>query len=140
VLRLGSVYGVGWEDVIRMDSIVNILTQKAIYEHSITILGGSQWKALISVRDVAGFLHEAILRSITGLYNLSARNYMLNEIGWHVANCIPGTQVIRGLEPPADRNYRIDNGKRLAAFRYDAKYSINEEIFRLKDLFQSIKK
>jgi nucleoside-diphosphate-sugar epimerase len=136
IFRLGSVYGLGMDGRFRLDSIVNILTMKAVTEGRFTILGGSQWKALISVRDVACYLEEAICR-ITGTYNIFSRNYTLSEIGEHIVKCLPGTEITYGDMPVNDRNYQLDGSKKLADFKFDSKYGIDEEILRLAEYFKN---
>ena len=136
IFRLASVYGVGFSDTMRMDSIVNFLVKTAIYEGRITILGGQQWKSLISVKDVRGFLQEAIQREIRGLFNISNKNYTVRRIGREIVECIPDTKIIFKPALPNDRNYRVDNCKRESEFYYIPEHSLIKEIYELADFFK----
>ncbi len=136
IFRLGSVYGVGNLSEVRVDSIVNMFVRDAIYKGAIKIMGGSQWKSLISITDVVGFLADAIGTNIRGLYNISDRNYTVRHIAQKVRSCLPRTEVI--MLPPLenDRNYRIDNRKMLSDFNYYVKENIVGEIFKLATYFR----
>jgi nucleoside-diphosphate-sugar epimerase len=60
VFRLGTVFGVGdSHSRIRADLVVNTLTIKAFTEKKITVNGGEQWRPIISVEVIAGFVAEA---------------------------------------------------------------------------------
>jgi nucleoside-diphosphate-sugar epimerase len=135
VFRLGSVYGVGDPGRIRMDSIVNFLVKKAVEEGSFTIFGAKQSKCIISVKDVAGFIHEAIEKKIQGLFNIATENYRLQDIASEILKYIPArVEFLEAL--PNDRNYKVYFKKRRDFFQYGRVTTLGSEILELINLFK----
>jgi nucleoside-diphosphate-sugar epimerase len=138
VFRLGSVYGVGYTDTVRMEGIVNFLVKQAIYSFNgeITIMGGSQWKSLISVYDVVHLLEEAIRENRRGLFNITDKSYTVKNIGKEIIKCFPGTKIKYVAALPNDRNYRINNSKMFANFKYWPESTLHDEIIKLAKYFK----
>jgi nucleoside-diphosphate-sugar epimerase len=136
IFRLGSVYGISTENYIRMDSIVNLLVRNAVSDGSFKLFGRDQWKCIISVADVAGFIHEAILMDIRGLFNIAVQNVKLKDIS---------DEILKQLECrvdymdalPNDRNYRVSFEKRRFGFDYECEYPLDMEIKKLIEFFKS---
>jgi nucleoside-diphosphate-sugar epimerase len=135
VFRLGSVYGVGRSDRIRMNSIVNFLTVEAILNHKFKIFGASQYKCIISVKDVAALIYEAIHREVLGLFNIASENYTLQGIANKIIGEIPDVEVEYLPALPNDRNYRVGMVKRNIYFDYHCQYSIESEVRELIKLY-----
>ena len=94
IFRLGTVYGVGdTYSRIRLDLVVNVVTMKSIYDGVINIFGGEQWRPLICVKDIAGYLEESIRRGIKGTYILSQENVTMRELGQRIVNLLPNTKI-----------------------------------------------
>lgn len=139
VFRLGTVFGLGdTYSRIRMDLVVNVLTMKAIKDGEITINGGEQWRPIIAVKDIAGYVTEACEKEYEGVYVLSLENVIIKELGERVASIIPGTKVnYTEISFQDARNYRVDNSKALEVFDYKPRVTVEEEVIRMIDMFKS---
>jgi nucleoside-diphosphate-sugar epimerase len=138
IFRLGTVFGLGdTYSRLRMDLVVNVLTMKAIKYGEITINGGEQWRPIISVKDIAGYVTEACEKEYDGVFILSKENVIIKELGERVANMIPNTKInYTEISFQDARNYKVDNAKSLEIFDYKAKVSVEEEVTRMIGMFK----
>jgi nucleoside-diphosphate-sugar epimerase len=138
IFRLGTVYGLGDTDSrIRLDLVVNVLTMRAIYEKKIQIFGGDQWRPLICVRDVAGYVEEAIRKDIRGTYILAEENYRMTALGDIVKQVIPEVDLqFVDISFEDARNYKVNRNKMLLAFEYRPQHLIRDEIKKMKKIFE----
>jgi nucleoside-diphosphate-sugar epimerase len=138
IFRLGTVFGLGdTYSRLRMDLVVNVLTMKAIKYGEITINGGEQWRPIISVKDIAGYVTEACEKEYDGVFVLSKENVIIKELGERVAHMIPNTKInYTEISFQDARNYKVDNTKSLEVFNYKAKVSVEEEVIRMVDMFK----
>jgi nucleoside-diphosphate-sugar epimerase len=116
IFRLGTVFGLGdTYSRIRMDLVVNVLTMKAVKEGVININGGEQWRPIIAVRDIAGYVTEACREKYNGIYVLAKENVIIRELGERVANMIPNTKInYTEISFQDARNYKVKNEKILS--------------------------
>lgn len=138
VFRLGTVFGLGdTYSRIRMDLVVNVLTMKAIKEGEITINGGEQWRPIIAVKDIAEYVTEACENKYNGIYILSKENVVIRELGERIVNLIPGTKInYTEISFQDARNYKVDSTKSLSTFKYKAKVTVEEEVYRMVKMFK----
>lgn len=138
IFRLGTVYGLADRfSRIRLDLVVNVLAMKAAYEKKIHIFGGEQWRPLICVRDIAGFILEAIRRDIRGTYILTEGNYTMKILGEMMKEVIPDIELqFTDISFEDARNYRVNNERSYYAFNYKPKYTIKEETKKLLKIFE----
>lgn len=138
IFRLGTVYGVGdMFSRIRLDLVVNVLTYNAIKNKSITVNGGEQWRPIISVKDIAGYIIEASERKTSGTFVLSYKNTTIKELGNLVIKQIPDTKLnITEISFQDARNYKVDNTKSVDYFNYKAQYSVESEINEMVKIFR----
>jgi nucleoside-diphosphate-sugar epimerase len=138
VFRLGTVFGLGdTYSRIRLDLVVNVLTMKAVKEGKIKINGGNQWRPIIAVKDIAGYITEACEKKINGVYVLSKENVIIRELGERVAKLIPNTTIEYSEISFQDaRNYQVDNSKSLRDFEYKPIVTVEEEVIRMIRLFE----
>lgn len=138
IFRLGTVFGLGdTYSRLRMDLVVNVLTMKAIKYGEITINGGEQWRPIIAVKDIAGYVTEACEKEHQGVFVLSKENVIIRELGERVASMIPNTKInYTEISFQDARNYKVDNTKSLEIFDYKAKVSVEEEVIRMIDMFK----
>ena len=138
IFRLGTVFGLGdTYSRLRMDLVVNVLTMKAIKYGEITINGGEQWRPIIAVKDIAGYVTEACEKEHQGVFVLSKENVIIRELGERVASMIPNTKInYTEISFQDARNYKVDNTKSLEVFDYKAKVSVEEEVIRMIDMFK----
>jgi len=130
IFRLGTVYGKGDDHSrIRFDLVVNVLTLKSVINQEIYINGGDQWRPIISVNDVAGYIAEGCNNYCSDIFILSRENVLLKDLGIKVAKCVPNTKLVFNEIPFQDfRNYKVDNSKSLNFFKYKPQYSVEHEV------------
>jgi nucleoside-diphosphate-sugar epimerase len=130
IFRLGTVYGKGDDHSrIRFDLVVNVLTLKSVINQEIYINGGDQWRPIISVNDVAGYIAEGCNNYCSDIFILSRENVLLKDLGIKVAKCVPNTKLVFNEIPFQDfRNYKVDNSKLLNFFKYKPQYSVEHEV------------
>ena len=138
VFRLGTVFGLGdTYSRLRMDLVVNVLTMKAVKDGEITINGGEQWRPIIAVKDIAGYVTEACREQYEGIYVLSLENVIIKELGEKISKLIPNTKVnYTEISFQDARNYRVDNSKSLKTFKYKPKVTVENEVTRMVTLFK----
>lgn len=138
IFRLGTVFGLGdTYSRIRMDLVVNVLTMKAVKDGTITINGGDQWRPIIAVKDIAGYVTEACKEKYQGIYVLAKENVIIRELGERVAKLIPNTKVnYTEISFQDARNYKVDNKKSLETFSYKPIVSVEDEVVRMITLFE----
>lgn len=138
IFRLGTVYGIGDRfSRIRLDLVVNVLTMKAVYDKKIQIFGGEQWRPLICVKDIAGYIEESIRNDIRGTYILSAGNYTMRQLGEIMRHLIPEIELVfTDVSFEDARNYKVDISKTLKTFEYTPQYKIDSEILKMKKIFE----
>jgi nucleoside-diphosphate-sugar epimerase len=138
IFRLGTVFGLGdTYSRLRMDLVVNVLTMKAVKDGEITINGGDQWRPIIAVKDIAGYVTEACREEYAGVYVLSLENVIIRELGEKVSKLIPNTKVnYTEISFQDARNYKVDNTKSLNTFKYKPKVTVEDEVLRMVILFE----
>ena len=137
IFRLGTVFGLGdTYSRLRMDLVVNVLTMKAVKDGEITINGGEQWRPIIAVKDIAGYITEACKEEYEGIYVLSKENVIIKELGERVVKMLPNTTInYMGISFQDARNYKVDNTKSLNTFKYKSKVTVEEEVIRMHKMF-----
>jgi len=138
VFRLGTVFGLGdTYSRLRMDLVVNVLTMKAVKTGSIIINGGEQWRPIIAVKDIAGYVTEACNEKYSGIYILSKENVIIKELGEKIGNLVPNTNVkYTEISFQDARNYKVDNSKALNTFKYKPIVTVEDEVLRMITLFK----
>ena len=138
VFRLGTVFGLGdTYSRLRMDLVVNVLTMKAVKDGEININGGDQWRPIIAVKDIAGYVTEACREEYEGIYVLSLENVIIRELGEKISNLIPNTKVnYTEISFQDARNYKVDNAKSLKTFKYKPTVTVEDEVARMVTLFK----
>ena len=148
VFRLGTLFGLGdTYSRIRLDLVVNILSKKAALGEDLTVFGGEQWRPLLHVKDVSTAIDHGIRNKISGVYNLSYKNFMIHEIASEIKEVIKECDVKRiDMKFEDLRNYRVKNYKILNTGwlpSYNIKNGIKEIVRvvkqeRIKDVDDSI--
>lgn len=138
VFRLGTVYGVGDHfSRIRADLVVNTLTIKAFAKGEITVNGGDQWRPIISVKDVSGYIEEACRKEIPGIFNLSFTNTKIKDLAAEIKSVFPEVKVnyIDAMFQD-ERNYKVSNSRSVLEFDYEPLTTVKEEVYNLAQLLR----
>lgn len=138
IFRLGTVYGMGdTYSRIRLDLVVNVLAMKAVYDKKINIFGGEQWRPLICVKDIAGYIEESIKRNIRGTYILSEGNYRMSTLGELMKDLFPEIELtLTDISFEDARNYRVMTKKTSSNFHYIPLHNIKTEVLKMKKIFE----
>jgi nucleoside-diphosphate-sugar epimerase len=136
--RLGTVYGLSdTYSRIRLDLVINVLAMKAVYEKKINIFGGEQWRPLICVKDIAGYIEESIRKNIRGTYIISEGNYTMKELGSIMKYLIPEIELqFTNISFEDARNYKVSTIKAAKTFKYTQQYYISTEVLKMKKIFE----
>lgn len=141
IFRLGTVYGLAdTYSRVRLDLVVNVLTMKAVYDKKINIFGGEQWRPLICVKDIAGYIEEAVDKEIRGTYILSEGNYTMKMLGEIIGNMPEFMDVqveFTDISFEDARNYMVNNNKSNRTFKYRPQYGMMDEIIKMYDIFMA---
>jgi nucleoside-diphosphate-sugar epimerase len=138
VFRLGTLFGLGDDHSrIRLDLVVNYLTLKALSEKKITVFGGNQWRPVIAVRDVAGYLAEAVATDFVGIFNVKYKNVKIIDLAKTIAALFPGV-IVKTTERKLEdlRNYRVNSEKVEKYFKFKPTTTIEEEVKRMTKVFK----
>lgn len=138
IFRLGTVYGLGdTYSRIRLDLVVNVLAMKAVFEKKIHIFGGEQWRPLICVKDISGFIEEAIRKNIRGTYILSEGNYTMRALGELMKSIFTDIELeLTDISFEDARNYRVTTKKAFMEFDYIPYHDIRTEVTKMKKIFE----
>jgi nucleoside-diphosphate-sugar epimerase len=110
---------------------------KAVKDGEININGGDQWRPIIAVKDIAGYVTEACREEYEGIYVLSLENVIIRELGEKISNLIPNTKVnYTEISFQDARNYKVDNAKSLKTFKYKPTVTVEDEVARMVTLFK----
>lgn len=141
IFRLGTVYGMGdTYSRIRLDLVVNVLTMKCVFDKKITIFGGEQWRPLICVKDIAGYIEESIRKNIRGTYILSEANYTMRSLGEFMSTIFTDVDVQYTNIPFEDmRNYKVINKRSESTFDYIPQHNIRTEVLKMKRIFEEMR-
>lgn len=122
LLRFGTVYGLSRR--MRFDLVVNLLTMHAVCRGSVSIFGGSQWRPLVHVEDIARALMLAMdepLPEGAPVLNVgdTLENYQLLDLKEELVARIPSVRVMVQPEVTDKRTYRVsfDRIERMWGFR-----------------------
>lgn len=132
IFRLGTLYGIGDQHSrLRFDLVVNYLTLRAMNKEKLTVFGGQQWRPILHVRDVSTALVYSIKNGIRGLFNLSEKNVVIQDLALEIAANIPGTLVeYAEIKFEDHRDYKVKNDKFLST-GWKPHYSLSDGITEL---------
>lgn len=125
----------GYSPRMRLDLSVNMLTIQALANGKITVLGGSQVRPNIHIKDmVAVYLYLLKMGDkIEGIYNAGFENISILDVAKKIIAHVPAEIVISESNDP--RSYRLCSTKLLAA-GFKQKYSVDDAIKELAEEFR----
>jgi len=142
ILRFGTIYGLSGRP--RFDLVLNLLTAKAIQDGELGIFGGTQWRPLVHVRDVAEaivLVLQASLDNVLGqIFNVGCndQNYQIGELGPIIQEMVPTARVV--VQPTEDnRNYRVQFDKIHKMLNFQPRYTIRDGITEIIEAFATHK-
>lgn len=135
--RLGTVFGVSDAySRLRMDLVVNYMTANALTKGKLSIFGGTQWRPLVHVRNVAEGVVNALESTATGVYNLATQNYQIKELGKEIAE-LTGCQIeyVKQLtEDARDYHVSVEKTKQAGLLKFEKVYTVADGVKQIMEL------
>ena len=139
ILRPATVCG--YSPRLRLDLIVNILTNHAVNNRSITVFGGEQMRPNIHIDDVTDLYVRSLKWSdleISGkIFNAGYENHTVREIAETVRGRIGDDVMISTVPTDDHRSYHISAEKIKTELGYTADKTIEDAVFDLASAFES---
>lgn len=141
ILRLTTIFG--WSPRPRIDLVTNLFAYQAVTNGEVRVFGGgSQYRSLIHVRDVADALIAALnaprfLRD-RQLFHVGeeANNVTMRHLAETVKNYVPDVKVLIDEGDNTDRrDYRINCRKINNALGWRAQYTVEQGIAEMVEKF-----
>lgn len=130
-LRKGTV--VGWSPRMRFDLVTNAMVKTALVEGRIVVHNPKLWRPLIDVEDACDAYACALEAdlAVTGVFNISTRNFTLEELAQIVAAGLTqfGIQSTIHTENRTDvRSYRVATEKAATVLKFQPKKPMSETV------------
>ena len=139
VLRPATVCG--YSPRLRLDLIVNILTNHAANNRKITAFGGQQLRPNIHIEDVADLYVKSLEwpdEAIDGkIFNAGYENHSVIEIAEIVRNGVGEDVEIVSTPTDDKRSYHISSEKIKRELGFEPKHTIEEAVRDLVEAFQN---
>ncbi len=140
ILRLGTAFGLSDNfSRLRMDLVVNYMTANAITKGKLKVYGGTQWRPLIHVKDIAQIIVDNLENSIRGIYNIATINIQIKDLAKIVSN-LTGCQIEYAEQKFEDqRNYHVstEKAKRDGVFTLEKIRTIEDGVKEIAELIKS---
>lgn len=135
IFRLGTLFGLGdTYSRLRVDLVLNALTIRAVYEKSMSVFGGEQFRPLLHVRDVATAAIPEIESNSSGIYNLHNENLSILELAKCIKKQVPDSELeVTEISFQDARNYRVDSSKAKSELSFIPKFSVEFGINEVRD-------
>ena len=121
-------------------TVRSVLTAKAIQDGEAGIFGGSQWRPLVHVKDVAEAIIltlQAPLHNVRGqIFNVGSneQNYQMSDLGPMIQKMVPAARIV--TRPSEDnQNYRVRFDKIERLLNFQPRYTVRDGIQELIDAF-----
>jgi len=140
IFRLGTVFGVGdTYSRLRMDLVVNYMTANAVTKGKLSVFGGTQWRPLIHVYNVAEAMVNALDKPITGIYNLATCNYQMKDLAKEVSSITKCKIEYVRQEFEDHRNYRASSqkAKKDGLMNFKKIYTVADGVKQVYELISS---
>jgi nucleoside-diphosphate-sugar epimerase len=136
ILRLATLAGVGdTYSRIRLDLVVNLLTVRAKVVGRLQIFGGTQYRPLLHVRDVATAVVPHLETKVGGIFNLGSENTTIEALAQRVSEHVGGVEMEKVDVPTLDtRNYRTSFAKAERELGFRARFTIDDAIDEIAQL------
>ena len=126
----------GYSPRMRLDISVNLLTMQAITKKEITVLGGSQTRPNINIKDMINvYLHFIKKRDIpNGAYNAGLENITISRLAEIIRDKTGAKINIKESNDP--RSYRQNSDKLISTgfkFNYNIENAIDDIISKFKN-------
>jgi len=129
----------GYSPRMRLDLVVNILTEQAINRGWLSIHGGKQMRPSVDIRDLTDFyasILDAPTEKIGGeIFNASKDNYSVMEIAQEVKKAVGKHVEIRVESVFDQRDYPMVSNKITKVLGLKPKYGVEDSVKYLQEAF-----
>jgi len=140
IFRLGTVFGISDKySRLRMDLVVNYMTANAIVYGKLSVYGGTQWRPLIHVHNIAEAIVNSLDQDVRGIYNLATFNYQIKDLAKEISEYI-GCKIMFVKQKFQDqRNYHVNvnKAKNEGLLNFEKIYTISDGVKELSNLINS---
>lgn len=130
----------GYSPRQRLDVVVNILTNLAYHNRTITVFGGDQLRPNIHIADMVDsyvVLLNAPSKSIAGkVFNVGYENQSVNELAQIVKSVVGDDVKLVVTSTDDNRSYHISSKRIRDELGFQARFSIRDAVSDLKEAFQ----
>ena len=128
IFRLGTVFG--WSPRMRFDIIINKIIEKTLWNESIEIFGGKQWRPFIHIKDAGNALILAAEKSIRKeIINIVGENHQLLDVAKQITSNL---KIISQKED--NRSYHVSNEKIKNKLNWKPEMGIEKTIQEFKKI------
>jgi nucleoside-diphosphate-sugar epimerase len=131
----------GYAKRLRLDLVVNILTNHAINKGSIRVTGGEQMRPNIHIDDMVDvyvqLLNEPAARIDGEIFNVGSENHTVLEIAHIVQRCVGGGIPIEVVPTNDPRSYHVSSEKIRRQLGFLPKRSVERAVLDLKAAFDA---
>ena len=125
----------------RLDLVVNILTNHAFHNRSITVFGGNQLRPNIHINDMVDSyisILKAEPKKINGeIFNVGYRNQSVNELAEDVKRIIGDDVKIFNSKSNDNRSYHVSSKKIDEILGFKTKLTIRDAVSDLQNAFKN---
>ena len=133
----------GYAVRLRLDLIVNILTNHAFTNRKIKVLGGDQYRPNIHIKDMVRFYLNSLEWSSMDInneiYNVGHINYTVKETAEIVSSVVGSDVVKEVVETDDNRSYRVCSDKIKQELGFEPAFSVEDAVQDLKEAFSARK-
>lgn len=139
ILRFATVYGHSPKP--RFDLVVNTMTGNSYFNKKIQVNGGSQWRPVVHVKDVAqaiaNALHAKKLKHRVFNVGSNEQNYRISDLAKHIQKELPHVQIISKKESIDGRSYKVNFDRIKKELGFKAKYTIADAVKEIYQAFEN---
>jgi len=130
----------GYSPRQRLDVVVNILTNLAYHNRSISVFGGKQLRPNIHIEDMVR-VYEVLIQApkskVSGeIFNVGYENHSVLELANIVKKVIGEDVKLKTVPTNDNRSYHISSKKIKKILNFDTKFTITNAVIDLKKAFE----
>ena len=139
VLRFATVYG--FSPKTRFDLVVNTMIGSGLFQGKIFVNGGSQWRPVVHVKDVAQAIYLALHAENPKhrVYNVGSneQNYQISTLGEIVTKELANVESVHLEDSLDQRSYNVDFSLIKRDLGFEAEYTVADAVAELRDVVEN---
>lgn len=139
ILRFATVYGHSPKP--RFDLVVNTMTGNSYFNKKIQVNGGSQWRPIVHVKDVAQAialsLHAKKLKHRVFNVGSNEQNYRISDLAKLIQKELPQVQIISKKDSIDGRSYKVNFDRIKKELGFKAKYTVKDAVKEIYQAFEN---